>query len=61
MSALKIVAALLIAAGIAGLVYGGITGIVFDGAAISENSELTALVTFGGDPVPVELQSISIE
>ncbi len=40
---------------------GGITSIVFNGGGLSENSELTALVTFGGDPVPVELQSINIE
>jgi len=40
---------------------GGITSIVFDGGVDSAHSELTTLVTFGGEPVPVELQSIAIE
>jgi hypothetical protein len=40
---------------------GGITSVVFDGGGLSDHSELTALVTFGGTPVPVELQSLSIE
>lgn len=40
---------------------GGITSIVFDGFELSDHSELTALITFGGEPVPVELQSISVE
>ena len=40
---------------------GGITSIVFDGGGSDVHSELTALVTFGGEPVPVELQSIDIE
>jgi hypothetical protein len=40
---------------------GGITSIVFDGGADSGHAELSALVTFGGEPVPVELQSIGIE
>lgn len=40
---------------------GGITSIVFDGGIDSAHSELTTLVTFGGEPVPVELQSIAIE
>ena len=40
---------------------GGITSIVFDGGVDSSHSELTTLVTFGGEPVPVELQSIAIE
>jgi hypothetical protein len=40
---------------------GGITSIVFDGGALSDHSELTTLVSFGGTPVPVELQSLSIE
>ena len=40
---------------------GGITSIVFDGGVDAAHSELTTLVTFGGEPVPVELQSIAIE
>jgi hypothetical protein len=40
---------------------GGITSVVFDGGGLSDHSELTALVTFGGTPVPVELQSFGIE
>jgi hypothetical protein len=40
---------------------GGITSIVFDGGEDGSHSELTTLVTFGGDPVPVELQSVAIE
>lgn len=40
---------------------GGITSIVFDGGGLSDGAELTTLVTFGGEPVPVELQSFSIE
>jgi hypothetical protein len=40
---------------------GGITSIVFDGGVDPVRSELTTLVTFGGEPVPVELQSIAIE
>lgn len=40
---------------------GGITSIVFNGGADSAHSELTTFVTFGGEPVPVELQTIAIE
>lgn len=40
---------------------GGITSIVFNGGADGSHSELTTFVTFGGEPVPVELQSIAIE
>jgi hypothetical protein len=35
--------------------------IFIDGGALSDHSELTTLVSFGGTPVPVELQSLSIE
>jgi hypothetical protein len=40
---------------------GGITRVVFDGGGDVRNSELAALITFGGTPVPVELQSFHIE
>lgn len=40
---------------------GGITSIVFNGAGDGSHSELTAYVTFGGTPVPVELQSFDVE
>lgn len=40
---------------------GGITSIVFDGGVSDVHSELATLVIFGGDPVPVELQSIAVE
>jgi hypothetical protein len=40
---------------------GGITSIVFGGGGIGDNAELSTLITFGGEPVPVELQSFEIE
>jgi hypothetical protein len=40
---------------------GGITSVVFDGGGLVDNAETTALVTFGGDPVPVELERFTIE
>ncbi len=40
---------------------GGITSIVFEGFASEEHSELSSNVIFGGEPVPVELQSFDVE
>ncbi len=40
---------------------GGITSIVFNNAGDCDFAELVLLVTFGGTPVPVELQSFNIE
>ena len=40
---------------------GGITSIIFNNAGDDAFSELVLLVTFGGTPVPVELQSFNIE
>ncbi len=40
---------------------GGITSIVFEGFASEAHSELSSNVIFGGEPVPVELQSFDVE
>ena len=40
---------------------GGITSIVFEAFGSDAHAELTTLVIFGGEPVPVELQSFDVE
>ncbi|MEN8165481.1 MAG: hypothetical protein ABFS37_15235, partial [Acidobacteriota bacterium] len=39
----------------------GISSIVFNNADSADHSELVLLVTFGGEPVPVELESFMVE